>query len=89
MRSSEIPLATVSTAIGMIWDWHVMTQGFFNDPAYIDRLVTQLFRPHRGYAQTNFITSLYIVVHHGRYDVYNHFDLLRSVIECMRTNRLY
>ena len=46
-----------------------MPQGLSNAPATFNRLVTQLFRPHRGYAQTYFDD---IFVHsrttNGRYD---------------------
>ena len=52
--------------------------------------MTQLFRPHRGYAQTYFDD---IFVHsramNGRYDVDNQIDHLRAMLECMRTNKLY
>eukprot|EP00644_Phytophthora_capsici_P013353 jgi/Phyca11/84527/gw1.29.556.1 len=67
-----------------------MPQGLSNAPATFNRLVTQLFRPHRAYAQTYFDD---IFVHsraeHGRSDVENHLDHLRAVLECMRTNKLY
>ena len=67
-----------------------MPQGLSNAPATFNRLVTQLFRPHRGYAQTYFDD---IFVHsraaNGRSDVDNHIDHLRAVLECMRTNKLY
>ena len=67
-----------------------MPQGLSNAPATFDRLVTQLFRPHRGYAQTCFDD---IFVHsrdeHGRSDIKNHIVHLRSVLECVRTNNLY
>ena len=90
MRASDIPLTAVSTPSGMLWEWLVMPQGLSNAPATFNRLVTQLFRPHRGYAQTYFDD---IFVHsraeHGRSDVSNHIDHLRAVLECMRTNKLY
>ena len=67
-----------------------MPQGLSNAPSTYNRLVTQLFRPHRGYEQTYFDD---IVVHsratNGRSDVDNHIDHLRAVLECMRTNKLY
>ena len=67
-----------------------MPQWLSNAPATFNRLVTQLFRPHRGYAQTYFDD---IFVHsraeHVRSDVDNHIDHLRAVLECMRTNKLY
>ena len=47
MRASDIPLTTVSTLSGMLWEWLVMPQGLSNAPATFIRLVTQLFRPHR------------------------------------------
>ena len=67
-----------------------MPQGLSNSPATFYRLVTQLFRPHRGYAQTYFND---IFVHsraiNNRTDLKNHIDHLRAVLECMRTNTLY
>jgi hypothetical protein len=67
-----------------------MPQGLSNAPAMFKRLVTQLFRPLRAYAQTYFDD---IFVHSraadGRSDVENHIDRLRAVLECMRTNKLY
>ncbi|POM71255.1 LOW QUALITY PROTEIN: Reverse transcriptase [Phytophthora palmivora] len=54
MRASDIPLTAVSTPSGMLWEWLVMPQGLSNAPATFNRLVTQLFRPHRAYAQTYF-----------------------------------
>ena len=90
MRASDIPLTAVSTPSGMLWEWLVMPQGLSNAPATFNRLVTQLFRPHRAYAQTYFDD---IFVHsradHGKSDVDNHIDHLRAVLECMRTNKLY
>ena len=64
-----------------------MPQGLSNAPATFNRLVTQLFRPHRGYAQTYF-NDIFV---HSRAtdDVDNHIDHLRVVLECMRTNKLY
>jgi hypothetical protein len=54
MRASDVPLAAVSTPRGMLWEWLVMSQGLSNAPAMFNRLVTQLFRPHRAYAHTYF-----------------------------------
>jgi hypothetical protein len=90
MRASDIPLTAVSTPSGMLWEWLVNPQVLANAPATFNRLVTQLFRPHRAYAQTYFDD---IFVHSraadGRSDVENHIDHLRAVLECMRTNKLY
>ena len=90
MRASDIPLTAVSTPSGMLWEWLVMPQGLSNARATFNRLVKQLFRPHRGYAQTYFDD---IFVHsratNGRSDVDNHIDHLRAVLECMGTNKLY
>ncbi|KAG3232275.1 hypothetical protein PI124_g22636 [Phytophthora idaei] len=67
-----------------------LTAGLSNAPATFNRLVTQLFRPHRAYAQTYFDD---IFVHsraeHGKSDVENHVEHLRAVLESMRTNKLY
>ncbi|POM65307.1 Pol protein, partial [Phytophthora palmivora] len=54
MRESDIPLTAVSTPSGMLWEWLVMPQGLSNAPATFNRLVTQLFRPLRTFAQTYF-----------------------------------
>ena len=90
MRASGILLTSVSTPSGMIWEWLGMPQGLSNAPATFNRLVTQLFIPHQGYAQTYFDD---IFVHsratNGRSDVDNHIDHLRAVLEYMRTNKLY
>ena len=67
-----------------------MPQGLSNALATFNRLVTQLLRPHRAYAQTYFDD---ICVHsraeQGRADVDNHIDHLRAMLECLRTNKLY
>ncbi|GMG17590.1 unnamed protein product [Phytophthora fragariaefolia] len=80
----------VSTPSGMLWEWLVMPQGLSNAPATFNRLVTQLFRPHRAYAQTYFDD---IFVHSraelGKTDVENQVEHLRAVLEYMRTNKLY
>ncbi|KAG2895375.1 hypothetical protein PC117_g23273 [Phytophthora cactorum] len=64
--------------------------GAVETPATFNRLVTQLFRSHRAYAQTYFDD---IFVHsraeHGKSDVENQVEHLRAVLECMRTNKLY
>ncbi|KAG2819500.1 hypothetical protein PC113_g22723 [Phytophthora cactorum] len=86
MRACDVRLTAVSTPSGILWEWLVMHQA----PATFNRLVTQLFRPHRAYAQTYFDD---IFVHsraeHGKSDVENHVEHLRAVLECMRTNKLY
>ncbi|KAG3193349.1 hypothetical protein C6341_g230 [Phytophthora cactorum] len=83
-------VGSVSTPSGMLWEWLVMPQGLSNAPATFNGLATQLFRPHRAYAQTYFDD---IFVHsradHGKSDVENYVENLRAVLECMRTNKLY
>ena len=78
----------VSTPSGMLREWLVMPLGLSNALARFNRLVTQLFRPHKDYAQTYFDD---IFVHtraeKGRSDVANHISHLRAVLECMRTNK--
>ena len=90
MRADDIPLTAVSTPNRMLWEWLFMPQGLSNAPSSFNRLVTQLFRPHRGHAQTYFDD---IFVHsradQGRSEVDNHIDHLRAVLECMRTHKLY
>ena len=90
MLESDIPLTAFSTPSCMLWKWLVIKQGLSNAPTTFDRLVTQLFRPHRSYARTYFDD---IFVHSramtGRSDVNNHGDHLRAVLKCMRTNKLY
>ena len=80
----------VSTPSGMLREWLVMPLGLSNALATFNRLVTQLFRPHKDYAQTYFDD---IFVHtraeKGRSDVANHISHLRAVLECMRANKLY
>ena len=67
-----------------------MPQGLSNAPATFNRLVTQLFRHHRAYAQTYFDD---IFIHsraeHGKLDVENHIVHLRALLECMKQNKLY
>ncbi|KAG3100052.1 Transposon Tf2-6 polyprotein [Phytophthora idaei] len=90
MRESDIPLAAVSTPSGMLWEWLVMPQGLSNAPATFNRLVTQLFRPLRAYAQTYFDD---IFVHSragdGKAAMEVHLGHLRRVLEVMRANKLY
>ena len=52
--------------------------------------MTQLLRPHRAYAQPYF-DDIFVQsrAEEGRLDMDNHIDHLRSVLECMCTNKLY
>ncbi|POM76034.1 Pol protein, partial [Phytophthora palmivora] len=90
MRESDIPLTTVSTPSGMLWEWLAMPQGLSNSPATFNRLVTQLFRPLRTFAQTYFDG---IFVHSraedGQTAMEVHLKYLRRVFEVMRANKLY
>ncbi|POM70325.1 RNA-directed DNA polymerase, partial [Phytophthora palmivora] len=90
IRESDIPLTAVSTPSGMLWVWLVMPQGLSNAPATFNRLVTQLFRPLRTFAQTYFDD---IFVHSraegGQTAMDVHLKHLRRVVEVMRANKLY
>ena len=74
----------------IIWERLVMPQGLSNASAIFNRSVTQLFRPHRGYAQT-YSDDIFVHSHaeHDRSDIEHHLVHLRAVIECMRMNKLY
>ncbi|POM57520.1 Reverse transcriptase, partial [Phytophthora palmivora] len=89
MRESGIPLTAVATPCGMLWEWLVMPQGLSNTPATFNRLVTQLFRPLRTFAQTYFDD---IFVHSraegGQTAMEVHLKHLRRVFEVMRANKL-
>ena len=90
MRASDIPLTAVNTPSDMLCERLVMPQGLSNAPATFNRLVTQLFRPHRDYAQTYFDDiCAHSRAEQGRSDVEIHISHLRAVLECMRTNKLY
>ena len=90
MLESNIPLKAVITHSGILRKWLVMPQRLSNTSATFNRLVTKLFGPHRGYAQKNFDDILvHIRAMNGRFNVDNHIDLLRAVLECMRANRYY
>ena len=82
MRTSDIRLTAVSTPSGMLWEWLVMPQGLLNAPATFNRLLTQLFKPHGGYAQTYF-DDIFVRSRatNGRSDVDNHIDHLQAVLE--------
>ena len=57
MRARDIPLTAVSTPSGMLLKCLVMPVGLTNNiPAIFNRLVTQLFRRHRSYAHTYFVS---------------------------------
>ncbi|KAG3015982.1 hypothetical protein PC121_g3814 [Phytophthora cactorum] len=90
MRESDIPLTAVSTPNGMLWEWLVMPQGLYNAPATFNRLVTQLFRPLRAYAQTYFDD---IFVHSraedGKTAMEVHLGHLRRVLKVMRAHKIY
>ena len=90
MLASEIPLTAVSTPSGMLREWLVMPQGLSKAPITFNILVTQLFRPHRGCAQTYFDdTFVHSRAKQGRSDVDNYIDHLVVVLECMRTYKMY
>ena len=62
MRASNIPFTAVSTPSGLLWEWLVMPQGMSYSPATFNRLVTQLFRPHRDTHRRTLMIFLSIVV---------------------------
>ncbi|POM69526.1 Pol protein [Phytophthora palmivora] len=90
MRESDIPLTAVSTPSGMLWEWLAMPQGLSNSPATFNRLVTQLFRSLRTFAQTCFDD---IFVHSRADDGQTAMEVdlayLHRVFEVMRANKLY
>ncbi|POM69226.1 Hypothetical protein PHPALM_14506 [Phytophthora palmivora] len=90
MRESDIPLTAVSTSSGMLWEWLVMPQGLSNAPATFDRLVTQLFRPLRTFAQT-YLDDIFVHsrAEGGQTAMEVHLKPLRRVFEVMRANKLY
>lgn len=67
-----------------------MPQELSNAPATFNRLVTQLFRPHRGFAQAYFdVIFVQCRAMNGQSDVENHVDRLRAVLGYIRANKLY
>lgn len=90
MRASDSPLAAVSTPSGMLLERLNLPQVLSNAPATFNRLLTQLFRPHREYAQTYFDdSSVHSRAEHGKFDVESHLAYLWAVLECMREHKLY
>ncbi|GMF44018.1 unnamed protein product [Phytophthora fragariaefolia] len=90
MRESDIPLTAVSTPSGMLWEWLVIPQGLSNAPATFNRLVTQLFRPLRAFAQTYFDAILvYSRAENGQTAMEVHLGHPRRVFDVMRANKLY
>ncbi|POM71721.1 LOW QUALITY PROTEIN: Pol protein [Phytophthora palmivora] len=87
MRESDIPLTSVSTPSGVLREWQVMPQGLSNAPVTFNRLVTQLFRPLRTFAQTYFDD---IFVHSraedGQTAMEVHLKHLRRVFEAYASN---
>ncbi|GMF49665.1 unnamed protein product [Phytophthora fragariaefolia] len=90
MRESDIPLTTVSTPSGMVWEWLVMPQGLSNAPATFNLLATQLFRPMWHFVQTYF-NDIFVQsrASEGKTAVEAHLGHLREVHLCMRANHLY
>ncbi|POM74552.1 Reverse transcriptase [Phytophthora palmivora] len=90
MRENDIPLTAASSPSGMLWGWLVIPQGLSNAPATSNRLVTQLFRPLRTFAQTYFDD---IFVHSraegGQTVMEVHLKHLCRVFEVTRANKLY
>ncbi|KAG3162382.1 hypothetical protein PC128_g20620 [Phytophthora cactorum] len=81
MRESDIPLTTVSTPSGMLWEWLVMTQGLKNAPATFNRCVTHLLRSVRDFAPSYFDN---VFVHsRGPDDAVKTADANRIGVECV------
>ena len=75
---SDILLKAVSTPSGMLWEWIVMLQDLSNVTATFNRLVTQLFRPHRGYAKAYFDV---IFVHRRAKNNYPNLEITLTIHE--------
>ncbi|POM74539.1 Pol protein [Phytophthora palmivora] len=90
MREDDIPLTAVSTLIRMLWEWLVIPQGLSNVPATFNRLVTQLFRPLRTFAQT-YVDDIFVHSRAtgGQTAMEVQLKHLRRVFEVMRANKLY
>ncbi|KAE9025728.1 hypothetical protein PR001_g12347 [Phytophthora rubi] len=90
MRESDVPLTTVSTPSGMLWEWLVMPHGLKNAPATFNRMVSHVLRPLRAFAPSYFDD---IFVHSRAEDGLSAVDVhlrhLRKVFEKMRENKLY
>ncbi|KAG2804170.1 hypothetical protein PC111_g18379 [Phytophthora cactorum] len=90
MRESNIPLTTVSTPSGMLWEWLVMPQGLKNAPATFNRCVTHLLRSGRDFAPSYFDD---VFVHsrsvNGKTDVEVHKEHLRKLLGLMCKHKLY
>ncbi|POM74793.1 Pol protein, partial [Phytophthora palmivora] len=90
MREIDIPLNAVSTPSGMLWEWLVMPQVLSNVPATFNRLITQLFRPLRTFAQTYF-DDIFVHIRLASFGTTMevHLKHLRRVFEVKRANKLY
>ncbi|KAG2760848.1 hypothetical protein PC116_g5700 [Phytophthora cactorum] len=90
MRESNIPLTTVSTPSGMLWEWLVIPQRLKNAPATFNRCVTHLLRSVRDFAPSYFDN---VFVHsravNGKTDVEVHKEHLRKLLGLMRKHKLY
>ena len=90
MREHDIPLTAVNTPSGVLWEWLVMPQGLSIAPDTFNRLVTHLFRPHRGYAQTYFNDIFVNCCAEGNFsNVQAHIWHLKQVFQFMQDNKLY
>ncbi|KAF1336745.1 Pol protein, partial [Globisporangium splendens] len=90
MREDDVPLTTVSTPSGMLWEWLVMPQGLKNAPATFNRMVTNVLRPLRTFAPS-YLDDIFVhsKATNGKSDVDVHLDHLRQVFQVMRENKLY
>ena len=84
MQPGDIPIISDQQSKWNSLGVACMQQCLSNAPSTFNRLVKQLFIPHRGYAQTYFDDMfVHSRASNGQSEIDNHIDHLRSVLECM------